>query len=78
MNLSELLLILLVALLVFGPNKLSMVARHLGKLVRYVNHYRQKATLIWQEQVNIAQLQENSEKAKQADSVYQKQEEKQE
>jgi len=71
MSSSELLLILIVALIVFGPNKLPMLAEHLAKFFRYLNHFKQQATTFWQDQLKEQQLQENNRKAQQADSVYQ-------
>jgi sec-independent protein translocase protein TatB len=71
MNFSELLLILVVALLVFGPKKLPMLAYHLGKLVGQFNHYKQQLTALWQHQLNEHQLQENLKKAQKADENYQ-------
>jgi len=72
MSTGELLLTLLVALLVFGPDKLPMLARHLGKLMNRLNHYKQQATTFWQAQLNEEQLQQNIRKAQQAESEYQK------
>ncbi|CDZ76093.1 twin arginine translocase protein A [Legionella massiliensis] len=70
MSSSELLLTFLVALLVFGPNKLPMLAEHLGKLLRQLNYYKQQANLFWQTQLNEQHLRENRQKAEQADKVY--------
>ncbi len=67
MNFAELLLILVVALLVLGPKKMPMLAYHLGKLMRYCFHYKQKALLFWQQQYH---LQENIDKAVKADKNY--------
>ena len=72
MSTGELLLTLLVVLFVFGPNKLPMLARHLGQLVRRFNHYKQETMLFWQQQLEQQQLQENNEKAQQADERYQR------
>lgn len=71
MNTSELLLIFLVAIVVFGPNKLPMLASHLGKLVRSFTQLKQQATDFWQNQLNEQQLLENQRKAEKADAVYQ-------
>ena len=72
MSMGELLLTLLVALLVFGPKQLPMVAYHLGKLFGRFNHYKHQMTDIWQQQLNEHQLQENIKKAEKADTDYQK------
>ena len=67
---SEFLLIFLVALIVFGPSKLPMLAHHLGKLMRRFEYYKQKFNVFWEEQVNEHQLQENIKKAHKADKTY--------
>ncbi|KTC91572.1 twin-arginine translocase TatA/TatE family subunit [Fluoribacter dumoffii] len=72
MSSGEILLILLVALIVFGPNKLPMLARHLGLLIRRLNQFKAQATVLWQQQLNELQLQENQRKAKEADEQYKK------
>ncbi|MDR3442538.1 MAG: twin-arginine translocase TatA/TatE family subunit [Legionella sp.] len=68
---GELLLICIVALIVFGPKKLPMLAQHLGLLLRQVNQLKSKAAALWQEQLNELQLQENKRKAEEADRQYQ-------
>ncbi|WED42814.1 Sec-independent protein translocase subunit TatA/TatB [Legionella cardiaca] len=70
MSSGELLLTLLVALIVFGPNKLPMLAEHLGKLFRHVNYFKQQAIAFWQAQLNEQQLKENTRKAEKADALY--------
>jgi sec-independent protein translocase protein TatB len=70
MSTSELLLIFIVALIVFGPSKLPMLATHLGLLMRKMNQLREQMTSFWQQQLNEAQLQENQRKAKEADEHY--------
>lgn len=67
MNLAELLLTLVIALIVFGPERLPSVARHLGKLFGYANRYKQRALQWWEEQKKELQLQENIKKAEQID-----------
>jgi sec-independent protein translocase protein TatB len=71
MSSGELLLTLLVALYVFGPKKLPMLAYHLGKFIGRINTYRQQVMDFWQQQVNEQQLQENIKKAEKADTSYQ-------
>ena len=44
MSMGELLLTTLIALLVFGPERLPALARHLGKLIQYINRYKQEAS----------------------------------
>lgn len=72
MSISELLLILIVALVVFGPKKLPLVAHHLGILVVWFNKYKQQAAVFWQQQLNEQTLQDNIKKAQKADVRYQK------
>lgn len=71
MSSGEVLLTLLVALFVFGPKKLPMLAYHLGKLIARINLYKQQAMLFWQQQINEQQLHDNTEKAEKADKHYQ-------
>lgn len=40
MSLGQLLLIFFVTLIVFGPNKLPMLANHIGIIVRRLNEYK--------------------------------------
>ncbi|MBA3535256.1 MAG: twin-arginine translocase TatA/TatE family subunit [Tatlockia sp.] len=70
MSSSELLLTFLVALIVFGPNKLPMLAEHLGKLFRQFEFFKNQASTFWQKQLAEQQLRENTHKAEQADMIY--------
>lgn len=70
MSSGELLLILLVTLLVFGPKKLPMLATHLGLLFKKINHLKQQASVWWQQQQQQLTLQENERKAQEADARY--------
>lgn len=72
MNSGELLLIFTVALIVFGPSKLPMLATHLGLLMRKINRLKEQASSFWQQQLNELQLQENQRKAKEGDEQYKK------
>jgi sec-independent protein translocase protein TatB len=69
---GELLLIFIVALIVFGPSKLPMVATHLGLLMRKINQFKELAASFWQQQINEHQLQENQRKALEGDNQYKK------
>ncbi|MCE0722155.1 Sec-independent protein translocase subunit TatA/TatB [Legionella resiliens] len=71
---GELLIIFIVALIVFGPKKLPMLATHLGLLIRKLNQLRAQAGILWQQQLDALQLQENQRKAKEADEQYKKEE----
>lgn len=66
----EILLIFIVALVVFGPTKLPMLASHLGLLVRKLQQLKIQAERFWQQQLNEYQLQENKRKAEEADQQY--------
>ena len=72
MSTGQLLLTLLVALLVFGPDKLPMLARHLGQAIARLERYKQQAIALWQTHSNEQLLQENQRKAHEADAVYHK------
>lgn len=67
---SELLLTLIVAIIVFGPNKLPMLARHISHALKQFNHLKQQASSIWHGYMNELQLQDNQHKAKLADKHY--------
>ena len=69
---GELLVILIVAFIVFWPKKLPMLATHLGLLVRKVHQLKAQAVAVWQQQLDVLQLQENQGKAKEADEQYKK------
>lgn len=70
MNSMELLVILVVALIVFGPNKLPMLAAHLGKLFRKAHHLKEQLQAFWETQIQEQQLLENQRKAEKADTHY--------
>lgn len=73
MSSGELLLTFIVALIVFGPSKLPMLATHLGLLMRKINQIKAQVASFWQQQLNEHQLQENQRKAEQVDMQYKKQ-----
>ncbi len=64
---GELLVILLVALIVFGPSKLPMLADHLGKLLRQYTYLKQQLADFWQKQLMAQELLENQKKAEKVD-----------
>lgn len=68
---GELLLIFIVALIVFGPSKLPMLAAHLGLMMRKLTQMKIQAASFWQQQLNELQLQENQRKAEEVDKQYQ-------
>lgn len=71
MSSAELLLVFLVALLVFGPNKLPLLARDLGLLAKKSRQWQRQLLLYWQQIQLQQQLADNSEKAAKADDLYQ-------
>lgn len=71
MSSGELILTLFVALVVFGPNKLPMLAEHLGKLYRFFKLCRNQLGSAWEKLVSEQQLLENQKKAAAADKQYQ-------
>lgn len=70
MSSGELILTLVVALIVFGPSKLPMLATHLGQLFRKINQFKEQLSSLWLEQLNQIQLQENERKAEEGDKKY--------
>jgi len=71
MSTGQLLLTMLVAMLVFGPSKLPMLAKHLALIINRLNQHKQHLMNFWQHQLNEQQLQENNKKAADADVTYQ-------
>ncbi|WP_133129871.1 Sec-independent protein translocase subunit TatA/TatB [Legionella yabuuchiae] len=76
MSVAELFLIVVVALIAFGPSKLPMLAHHLAKLHKRFVRLQQQFAEFFQSQLNEHQLQENLKKADKADSEYQQASEK--
>ena len=70
MILGELLVILVVSVVVFGPNKLPMVAKHLGMAVRQFNGWKFQWQTVWQNILLAQQLEENQQKANAVDDIY--------
>ena len=75
MSMSELLLTLLVTLLVFGPSKLPMLARHIGLFILKLNKIKQQINIYLEHQLQensrAEALQNNIKKAEAADESYQ-------
>ena len=72
MSLSELLIILVVALLVFGPNKLPELASNLGKLFAKGRYFKEKIEEQLHKQKLQFDLEQNIKKANDADEKYTK------
>lgn len=70
MSAAELALTMFVALVVFGPSKLPMLAHHLTKFLQTCRHYQRLIGQFWQQQLNEHQLQDNQRKAQEADERY--------
>lgn len=70
MSLSELLVIFIVALVVFGPDKLPELARNLGKVVAKGRRLKQQIDEKFHQQDLQLQLEENLKKAEKADQLY--------
>lgn len=70
MNSAELLLTAAVALLVFGPKKLPMLATHLALVIRKIRQIRAQASALWQQQTAQLTLEDNLKKAEEADKKY--------
>lgn len=71
MSIPELLLILVVAVIVFGPSKLSMLASHLGLFIKKFDQIKAQVDSYWHQQQMTFHLKENEQKAKHADQYYQ-------
>ncbi len=70
MSASQLLVIACIALVVFGPKKLPMLATHLGLCLKLLNKFKQQAQILWQQMLLEQQLEENKKKALEADKTY--------
>lgn len=70
MNIAELLLILIVALIVLGPERMTTLARHAGRFWNQFQTFRDKFKQDWDQQLKQTQLEENQTKAEQADKLY--------
>lgn len=72
MSIAELLVIALVALCVFGPNKLPELAQNIGRLVGKARKLKtQFDEYLHQQQLQL-ELEKNIKKAEQADKSYEK------
>lgn len=71
MSIAETLVILVVALIVFGPEKLPELAKHLGKLAAKSKHFKDQLAQLWHQQQLQFELDENIKKAQEADKKYQ-------
>lgn len=70
MGAAELLVILLVAVVAFGPKQLPLLARHLGFLIRRINQLKATMNDYLQQAVLEDQLLQNEQKARDADRHY--------
>lgn len=72
MSLAEMLVILSVSLMVFGPKKLPMLARHLGFWFGKFRRWQEQWHTFWQMKTKEIELFENEKKAEISDALYQK------
>lgn len=70
---GELFVILLVALVVFGPKKLPLLSQHLGLFLKKLKQQRSALLTWWDTQCKELNLQQNIKKAETADALYEKQ-----
>lgn len=70
MSSGQIFLTLAVAVVVLGPDKLPLFARHVGHVVRYYRRLQRSLLRIWQQEMNTQQLQKNIERACEADMKY--------
>lgn len=71
MSFGELLVTLCVALIVIKPQKLPLFINQIGKCWAKLQQQQQSLRKIWQQHIKELQLEENIERAKKADSLYQ-------
>lgn len=76
MNIFELLVIALVALIVLGPKRLPEVASALGKFVKMCRNLNSTIKSEFEKNINQQQLEHNQKRAEEVDKLYQKSEEK--
>jgi len=69
-NLSEILVIVVVALIVFGPERLPAIARRSGQWWRQWQHLKNQLDQQVETQMNHYRLSENEAKAQEADQTY--------
>ncbi len=55
-NISEILLILMISLLIFGPEQLPIIARKIGKLIAYIIGFKKNLAEQIYEQIGIDQI----------------------
>lgn len=70
MGFAELLVILIVALIVFGPERLPQLAEKLGRLIAKTRSLTDGLKQEFDQQLNQDQLKQNQQRAEQADKMY--------
>jgi TatA/E family protein of Tat protein translocase len=68
---AETLVILLVTLVVFGPEKLPELAKQLGKIAAKAKYLKDQLGQLWHQQQLQFELEDNTKKAEAADKKYQ-------
>lgn len=75
MNFTEILVIAIVALIVFGPQRLPEIAKMAGRLFQKIQLFSQTFQAELDKQFKEQNLQDNISKAEKADEVYRKEKE---
>lgn len=70
MNFSEVIVILVVALIVFGPERLPSLAQKIGRLIGKARMMSNDLKQELDEQLKHEQLKENQQRAEQAEQQY--------
>ncbi len=70
MSFAELLVILIVALIVLGPERLPSLAEKLGRLIAKTRSLTDGLKQEFDQQLNQDQLKQNQQRAEQADKLY--------
>ncbi|MEE9451644.1 MAG: twin-arginine translocase TatA/TatE family subunit [Gammaproteobacteria bacterium] len=74
LSFSEICMIAIIALLAFGPKHLPQLAQRLGQLRSFLQNLNGEVRGIFDQELKQTQLQENIEKAQQAEQAYTSQE----
>lgn len=70
MSVGELFVIALVTVVLFGPKKLPLLVHHVSICMAKLHQLKKKAASFWEAQLNEYQLQQNIDKAKQAEELH--------
>lgn len=70
MNISEILVIILVAFLVIKPKEFPAIVRHIGRFIYHLNHLSDSAQKTIENELKLEQLRKNEEKADEAEKKH--------